>query len=134
MVLFVLSWSVIIALIGVNAQEFWQRNSVPYRGSLSFITITPSGNGFAMINAGIFGVLLSIIAVIENEEETVAVPTTPLTAHNYSNPFNSSTIICFIITQTLAKFVTNLSVNNIQGKKNIRLIDERFPAGNYLTH
>lgn len=78
--------------------------------------------------------MLSITEVIENEEEPVAVPTTPLTAHNYSNPFNSSTIICFIITQTLAKFVTNLSVYNIQGKKIIQLIDERLPTGNFLTH
>ncbi len=86
-----------------------------------------------MINTGIFRVVLSITAVIENEEEPVAIPTTPLTAHNYSNTLKSSTIICFIITQALAKFVTNLSVYNIQGKKIIQLIYERLPVVNYLT-
>lgn len=133
-VLVVLAWSVILALIGVNTQEFWQQTNCPYRGSLPSIAIAFSGHVFAATNIGIFWSALSTTEKKENEKELTSVLKLPLIAHNYPNPFNSSTIICFIFTQILAKFVTNLSVYNIQGKKIIQLIEERLPAGNHLTH
>lgn len=56
-----------------------------------------------------------------------------LTAINFPNPFNPSTIINFRIPANLTNEFTTLAVYNINGEKVKDLVAENLPSGNYMT-
>jgi hypothetical protein len=58
---------------------------------------------------------------------------TYLTAANYPNPFNPSTIISFTIPAELTNSHVKLVIYNIQGEEIITLVNEGMPSGNYLA-
>jgi hypothetical protein len=78
------------------------------------------------------GAGLQLITSVENNESK-NFPNTWLTAGNYPNPFNPSTIISFSIPYDLTNSQTELVVHNIQGEVVKKLVHEILPAGNYVT-
>jgi hypothetical protein len=74
----------------------------------------------------------SLLTSIE-KDPLFEVPVSYLTAANYPNPFNPSTIISFTIPFDLENNQVELTVYNIQGEVIARLINNILPAGNYLT-
>jgi hypothetical protein len=74
----------------------------------------------------------SLLTSIE-KDPLFEVPVSYLTAANYPNPFNPSTIISFTIPFDLENNLVELTVYNIQGEVIARLINNILPAGNYLT-
>jgi len=56
-----------------------------------------------------------------------------LTAANYPNPFNPSTIISFTIPSELTNSNVKLKIYNIQGEEITTLVNDYMPAGNYLV-
>ena len=75
-----------------------------------------------------------VLTGIENTKaEKANMPTTYLTAVNYPNPFNPSTVICYTIPKEYANKKTELSVYNITGELVKKLVDNELPAGTYYT-
>jgi hypothetical protein len=126
MVIVVLVSSVIIAPMGVHAQEFWQQTNEPYRGSLPSIAIASSGHVFAATNIGIFWSVLSTPEKKENEKELAAVIKLPLIAHNYPNPFTPTTMINYQLPMTNK---VDLSIYNILGEKLVTLVNKNNRQG-----
>lgn len=60
-------------------------------------------------------------------------PVSAVLGRNFPNPFNSTTIIPFIIPDRLANSPVELSVYDVQGRLVKRLVSQRLPAGNYAT-
>ena len=73
--------------------------------------------------------LTSVIEI----KKTNTVPSGYITASNYPNPFNPSTIISFTIPFDLSNRRTELKIFNIQGELVKILVDEALPSGSYLT-
>jgi hypothetical protein len=63
----------------------------------------------------------------------VKVPASYITARNFPNPFNPSTIISFAIPFNLSNQRTTLTIYNIEGQVLKTLVDEVLPSGSYLT-
>ncbi|HVO73610.1 MAG TPA: DUF3160 domain-containing protein, partial [Ignavibacteriaceae bacterium] len=75
---------------------------------------------------------LQLMTSVDQDKNKI-IPKTHLTAANYPNPFNPSTIISFSIPYDLNNSRTELIIYNIQGEAVKRLFDETLPSGNYLT-
>jgi hypothetical protein len=60
-------------------------------------------------------------------------PTSLVLGQNFPNPFNSSTIITFIIPEPLTNSQAELTVYDVQGRLVKRLLSQKMPAGNYAT-
>ncbi len=60
-------------------------------------------------------------------------PTVPTLAQNFPNPFNSATVIPFVIPQALAEANTELAVYDLQGQVVRHLLSARLPGGAYMV-
>jgi hypothetical protein len=74
-----------------------------------------------------------LTSIDEDQDEKSHLPSNFLVAKNYPNPFNATTIINFVIPYHLSNSETYLTIFDVQGKVIAHLIDQRLPAGNYLT-
>lgn len=78
------------------------------------------------------GTLLTGVAD-RDEDKNDRLPTTHVMAQNYPNPFNAGTLIRFTVPYHLTNAFTTLTIYDIEGKKVRRLVEEKLPAGTYLT-
>ncbi|MCX6149290.1 MAG: DUF3160 domain-containing protein [Ignavibacteriales bacterium] len=76
---------------------------------------------------------LKLITGIEKDDNTTTLPETMLLAHNYPNPFNSTTIIRFTIPAKLSNQDVKLNIFDLNGELVKQLLNENLPGGNYLT-
>ncbi len=60
-------------------------------------------------------------------------PRSLVVGKNFPNPFNSSTIIPFIIPDALSDIPVQLIVYDVQGRAVKQLMSQRLPAGNYVV-
>ena len=74
----------------------------------------------------------SLLTSVERDNLPIT-PTNELLVRNYPNPFNPTTIISFTIPYDLTNSDVSLNIYDIQGKLIRILVNERLPAGNYLT-
>lgn len=75
----------------------------------------------------------TLITSVEQDENNLLIPQTEILVSNYPNPFNPTTIIAFTIPYDLTNSQTVLNIYDIQGKLIRTLVNERLPAGNYLS-
>jgi Protein of unknown function (DUF3160)/FlgD Ig-like domain len=75
----------------------------------------------------------SLITGVERQSSPATLPSTLVLGQNFPNPFNSSTIISFIIPDALTNSHAELAVYDIQGRLVKRLLSQKLPAGNYAT-
>jgi hypothetical protein len=74
-----------------------------------------------------------VVSLDDKSKDRPTLPSTHLTAINYPNPFNATTIINFVIPSGLKDTYTELTIYDIQGKIIKILINRDLPPGNYLT-
>ncbi|HZW39778.1 MAG TPA: DUF3160 domain-containing protein [Ignavibacteriaceae bacterium] len=74
---------------------------------------------------------LSLITSVKPDENII--PKGYLTAANYPNPFNPSTIIVFNIPPELSNSQVVLNIYNVQGELINTLVRENLPSGNYAV-
>lgn len=75
----------------------------------------------------------SLVTGVEVRPPQAQSPTSLVLGQNFPNPFNSSTIITFIIPEALTNSQAELAVYDVQGRLVKRLLSQRMPAGNYAT-
>jgi hypothetical protein len=75
----------------------------------------------------------SLAMGVEHQASQPPLPTTLVLRQNFPNPFNSSTIISFIIPDALTNSQAELTVYDVQGRLVKRLLSQKLPAGNYAT-
>jgi hypothetical protein len=75
----------------------------------------------------------SLLTSTNEEPPQPLIPETFLTAVNYPNPFNNSTIIRFHIPGSLAHQQARLAIYDVRGKLIITLFDKPLPGGTYFT-
>ncbi len=75
----------------------------------------------------------SLATGVERQPSPPLLPTTVVLRQNFPNPFNSSTIISFIIPDALTNSHAELAVYDVQGRLVKRLLSQKLPAGNYAT-
>jgi hypothetical protein len=80
-----------------------------------------------------YGTGPSLLTSINEPDDSRLIPETHLTARNYPNPFNPSTIISFSIPRELSNSTVKLTIHSISGEVVATLINNEMPAGNYLT-
>ncbi len=80
------------------------------------------------------GESISLLTNVETDKkENKNLSKSFITARNYPNPFNPSTVISFTIPQKLTGSRAILTIYNIQGKVVKVLLDEKLQSGTYLT-
>jgi hypothetical protein len=70
---------------------------------------------------------------VERGPSPPLLPSTVVLRQNFPNPFNSSTIISFIIPNGLTNSHAELAVYDVQGRFVKRLLSQKLPGGNYAT-
>jgi len=75
----------------------------------------------------------TLITSVETDKSKLLIPESEIIINNYPNPFNPITIIAFTIPYDLTNSQTVLNIYDIQGKLIITLVNEKLPAGNYLS-
>jgi hypothetical protein len=80
-----------------------------------------------------FGEGPSLITGVEQRPAPLALPTKIVLGQNFPNPFNSSTIITFVIPEVLANSNTQLALYDVQGRLVKRLLSQKLPAGNFAA-
>jgi len=75
----------------------------------------------------------SLVTGIEVRPPQVQLPTSLVLGQNFPNPFNSSTIITFIIPKALTNSQAELAVYDVQGRLVKRLLSQKMRSGNYAT-
>ncbi|MCU7495835.1 MAG: DUF3160 domain-containing protein [Ignavibacteria bacterium] len=75
---------------------------------------------------------LSLLTSVLDRQDNV-LPKTTLIAKNFPNPFNSSTIISFVIPNAMANRQVTLKIYSALGTEVKKLLDNTLPAGSYLT-
>jgi len=76
---------------------------------------------------------LNLVTEIQDEDFFKNIPNDFVTAGNYPNPFNPSTIIWFKIPSNLTNSVTELAIYDPNGELINTLANEILPSGNYLV-
>jgi flagellar hook assembly protein FlgD len=74
-----------------------------------------------------------LITGVEQRPAPLALPTKIVLGQNFPNPFNSSTIITFVIPEVLANSNTQLALYDVQGRLVKRLLSQKLPAGNFAA-
>ena len=75
----------------------------------------------------------SLAMGVERGPSPPLLPSTVVLRQNFPNPFNSSTIISFIIPNGLTNSHAELAVYDVQGRFVKRLLSQKLPGGNYAT-
>jgi hypothetical protein len=75
----------------------------------------------------------TLITSVGQDGNDLPIPQTEILVSNYPNPFNPTTIIAFTIPYDLTNSQTVLNIYDIQGELIRTLVNERLPAGNYLS-
>jgi len=75
----------------------------------------------------------TLITSVETDKSKLLIPESEIIINNYPNPFNPNTIIAFTIPYDLTNSQTVLNIYDIQGKLIRTLVNEKLPAGNYLS-
>ena len=75
----------------------------------------------------------SLITDVDDENKDVNIPNDFVTAGNYPNPFNPTTIIWFKIPNNLTNSFTELAIYDVNGELMNTLVNEILPSGNYLV-
>jgi hypothetical protein len=75
----------------------------------------------------------SFVTSVEGQATAELLPSSLVLRQNFPNPFNSSTIISFIIPDALTNSHAELAVYDVQGRLVKRLLSQKLPAGNYAT-
>jgi hypothetical protein len=75
----------------------------------------------------------SLITVVKEGDGNSNIPGDYITAGNYPNPFNPSTIIWFKIPSNYANSFTKLDIFDVNGELINSLVDDVLPSGNYLV-
>ena len=75
----------------------------------------------------------TLITSVETDKTKLIIPDSEILINNYPNPFNPYTIIAFTIAYDLTNSQIVLNIYDIQGKLIRTLVNERLPAGNYLS-
>ena len=74
-----------------------------------------------------------LITDIQEGNNNTNIPDDYVTAGNYPNPFNPTTIIWFKIPSNLTNSFTELSIYNVNGELISSLVNDVLPSGNYLV-
>ena len=74
-----------------------------------------------------------LITDIQDGNNDANIPNDFVTAGNYPNPFNPTTIIWFKIPSNLTNSFTELSIYNVNGELISSLVNDVLPSGNYLV-
>jgi hypothetical protein len=75
----------------------------------------------------------TLITSVKVDSDNLLIPKSKIIISNYPNPFNPYTIIAFTIPYDLTNSKTILNIYDIQGSLIKTLVNEKLPAGNYLT-
>ncbi len=75
----------------------------------------------------------SLVTGVERKLSPTSLPTILVLGKNFPNPFNSATVITFIIPEALTNSNADLAVYDVQGRLVKRLLSQKMPAGNYAT-
>ncbi|MCH7965523.1 MAG: hypothetical protein IH852_16490 [Bacteroidetes bacterium] len=75
----------------------------------------------------------TLITSIETDKTKLIIPDSEILINNYPNPFNPNTIIAFTIAYDLTNSQIVLNIYDIQSKLIRTVVNERLPAGNYLS-
>ena len=84
-------------------------------------------------NGATRGVGPSLATGVDRQTSPALLPTSLVLRQNFPNPFNSSTIISFIIPDGLTNSHAALAIYDVQGRLVKRLLSQKMPAGNYAT-
>jgi hypothetical protein len=76
---------------------------------------------------------LNLVTEIQDDNFFKNIPNDFVTAGNFPNPFNPSTIIWFKIPSNLTNSYTELSIYDVNGELINTLVNDVLPSGNYLV-
>lgn len=76
---------------------------------------------------------LNLVTEVQDDNFFKNIPNDFVTAGNYPNPFNPSTIIWFKIPSNLTNTLTELAIYDVNGQLINTLVNDVLPTGNYLV-
>jgi hypothetical protein len=75
----------------------------------------------------------TLLTAVNDQGSWAFLPSAPTLGQNFPNPFNSTTVIPFVIPQMLAEARADLAVYDLQGQVVRHLLTARLPAGAYTV-